>query len=186
MEKEQFDIYNYEGINITNGKYDEFKYDFNSGLQLAIKKIKDPKNAYPSIGEDRYFIDQTGKVILIFPNTEYHEAEPFCNGLAKIEKRNKDEYDYDGDFGFVDSTGKVIIPYLYKEATNFHGSCAFVAYEEKGKRKYALINKKNEKVLIFDDKYDDYWYDKEQGKRFFRLDNGEVYDFDGNKIEPKK
>lgn len=81
------------------------------------------------------FIDTAGNV-LFTPNPNY-SYYGFSNGLAAV-------YDYDnGQYGYVDKTGELVIPTTLDEATSFVGDLA--VYKELGK--YGVINRDGKFLL---------------------------------------
>lgn len=54
---------------------------------------------------------------------KYDAAGPFSNGLARVKKGIK--------WGYIDTTGSVIIPFKYNEVENFHDSIARVRVGQK-------------------------------------------------------
>lgn len=67
---------------------------FREGLALI------SKSGYP-IG----YIDKTGKQVITLEEGAYKQAEPFYEGLARVRK--------DKSYGFIDTTGKLVIPCEY-------------------------------------------------------------------------
>ncbi|UIR57361.1 WG repeat-containing protein [Sphingobacterium sp. SRCM116780] len=179
---EQKNVFNNKGQNITNGKYSEIKGTFADGLLLVTKEIREPKTKDIK-GIHYFFIDSTGHEVLSFPTEKYHLAEPFYKGLARVEKRNNDEYLYDGDYGFIDNKGREVIPTMYDNATDFHGKYAYVAIKKQDQYTYAFIDRKNNIVMKLPSGYQYSWYDEKKQKWYIRLGDEEVYDYDGNPIK---
>lgn len=64
------------------------------------------------------YIDKTGKLVIKFEENEYKDANPFHEGRARV---------WDGEHdGFIDTTGKLVIPCLYSCAENFSEGLARV------------------------------------------------------------
>lgn len=83
-------------------------------------------------------------------------AAEFSDGLLRIKTEDK-------KYGYVDKSGNFIIEPQYDVALDFHNGYAFVAKEIDGGSSYtkSLINKKNEKILTFTDKYRSIYEDDE-------------------------
>ena len=81
-------------------------------------------------------VDKTGKVVV--PPHKYDGIADFCNGFALVEK--------DGKRGFVDQTGKEVIPCVYEGSWNFHEGLAAV----KKDGKWGCIDKTGKEVIPFD------------------------------------
>ncbi len=66
--------------------------------------------------ESKYgFIDKSGKVVI---EPQFDDAEPFSEGLAKVEKDDK--------YGFIDKSGKVVIEPQFDDAEPFSEGLAKV------------------------------------------------------------
>ena len=68
---------------------------------------------------------------------EYDWVRPFSEGLAQVEKNNK--------FGFIDMTGKEVIPLIYDQASFFSEGVAFVLKDGK----YGFIDQNGKEVTPF-------------------------------------
>lgn len=117
--------------------YDEFDGEFYEYYSIADKK--------------------TGKIIKELP---YNTVDDFCEGLALFEKTYN-------DWGYIDKTGKEVIPPIYQNAKNFHQGLAWVELNNK----WGCINKLGKEVIAF--KYDSVG-DFENGKAIVRL-NGKTF-----------
>jgi len=62
------------------------------------------------------FIDKTGEMRI--RSREFENAGDFSEGLARIK--------YNGKWGFIDKSGKIVIPFIYNEAKDFSGGTALV------------------------------------------------------------
>lgn len=135
-----------------------FEGPFSEGMAKA-------KSQY---GNNRYYYDKKGNYISI---TDAADAGNFKNGRAYIKKQytnkfyfinksgnkiNNEEYDEIGEFsenlagvkksgktGYIDTTGKMVIPYKFDIGTPFYNGFALV----KDVNEYYLINKKGEKAM---------------------------------------
>lgn len=95
--------------------------DFSEGLTCAIHW-------------EKLFVNKYGNTI----NSEvYHDAKSFSDGLACVQK------DYNGKWGYIDKTGKLVIPYSFERASLF--SCGFACVEQNGK--YGVIDKMGNFVI---------------------------------------
>lgn len=92
---------------------------------------------------------------------EGHHFRSFCEGYALTEKNEK--------WGYVNKDGKLSIPCIYDDASNFHNGLARVGKDGK----YGFINKNGKVVvpLIYDNIYDDF----EEG--YVSVENHEKYGF---------
>ena len=88
------------------------------------------------------YIDRDGKVVLKPDNIDY--AYGFQNGLARVRHTGTDYSTY----GFIDKKGSVVIPAVYREASDF--SCDIIPVQLDDSS-YVFINKQGEKV--FDTSY---------------------------------
>ena len=72
------------------------------------------------------YIDKTGKQVITLTEGAYKQAEPFYDGRARV---------WDGNgYGFIDTTGKLVIPCEYK---CYEGFCeGLVPVEKDGKQGY--------------------------------------------------
>lgn len=88
------------------------------------------------------FIDNQGKTVITI-SPEIETASSFSEGLALVYSN--------GLYGYVDKTGKLVIPYTFNTASNFEEGFAKVGLKEKESNtfKYGFINKKGEVVINF-------------------------------------
>ena len=105
--------------------------NYNSGLAPVVEK-----------GQFVKYINQSGKTV--FELKEYKgetiiAATEFQNHKA-VFKTSSNHY------GFINTTGKVVLPPMYDYASLFYGEYAVVRKEDK----MALINEKGEEVIAFD------------------------------------
>ncbi len=64
------------------------------------------------------FIDKTGKMVFSLKQKGITKASNFSEGLAAVE--------INGKWGFVDKTGKLVIPAIFESCGNFHEGLAWV------------------------------------------------------------
>lgn len=102
------------------------------------------------IGDKMSFINSLGKEII--PFTTYSYVGYFDKGICAVniggnlKEFNQVEWgaqEASGKWGFIDKTGKVVIPIIYDWVFAFEGD--FAVY--KLKNKWGFINKKNEEVV---------------------------------------
>jgi len=129
-------------INRTTGEVVvDYLYDaiwrFNDGLCRVIKDMK--SNQYS-------FIDKTGAEI-IPPLTQYDFVDDFSEGLALVKSNDK--------FGYIDTTGDLVIPLKYTGANRFKESLAAVILfipnsdDQFGVLRYGFIDKSGREVVPF-------------------------------------
>lgn len=87
-----------------------------------------------------------------------------------------------GDFGFINEAGDIVIPYIWKEASNFSDGLAKV---KDGKERYGYINQKGEMVIPCTWKQAGYFHD---GLAYIMDDNGKYgyIDKTGQEVIPCK
>jgi len=115
---------------VVPAKYESFGSIIQDGTVKA--RVK-----YPKWG----LINMKDEVIIPF---EYEYISAWSNGLLRVKKNR------DGNYGYMDKAGKMVIPDTYSDATDFQQEIALV---KKGK-KYGLINTKGETVVDF--QYDNF------------------------------
>ncbi|WP_108867663.1 WG repeat-containing protein [Aquimarina aquimarini] len=171
------DIYTLQGKNITNGKWNDFedvsgKNGFGKdGLLLVYKKSSE--NNFMQV-KNKAFINKEGKVIIDL--NSYKEAKSFSNGLAAV--RNNDT----GLWGYINSNGKIVIPFLYENARYFMEKYACV---EKNETAF-LIDKNNKIFKQFSDNIQSSSITIDTNEAEYHLYNEESYDAEGNLIKGKE
>jgi hypothetical protein len=86
---------------------------FSGGLAHVTTSTSDgPVDAY---------IDKTGKIM--FTLSPDLRGESFSEGLARVYSRSKDRY------GFIDTTGKLVIPVKYVSAKDFSEGLSAVEFD---------------------------------------------------------
>ena len=86
------------------------------------------------------FIDENGSVLFQLPN--YTSAWSFYDGLAMVEVQRPDEVD--GHRGYIDHTGKLVIPLRYRSGSEFLEGLAAV---KNNRGKWGYINKQGKWVI---------------------------------------
>ncbi|SEM33586.1 WG containing repeat-containing protein [Pseudomonas sp. ok272] len=122
-----YDIYNLDGKRLNLEPYSEIYDTFGKDGLLLVTDIKD-RNFY--IQRD----GQTAPLDL----SSYEQLKPFSNGLAAVKGS-------DDLFGYIDTQGKRVIPFMYDDAGTFSGGTALAA--EAGV--YRLIAPDNQSVAAF-------------------------------------
>lgn len=166
------DIYSVKGISIKKGQWNNYDEFFGKDDLVLVKNNykKDNVHSYDYIG----FINKKGKMIINVK--EYEQVKPFSNGLAAVkDKKSK-------SWGYIDTTGKVVIPLLYNEAQAFQERYGYVV-----KNKQALLIDRNNKVFKkLPDTYSSASLPLDSNEAVYHLYNGETYDADGNLVEDEK
>ncbi len=107
--------------------------------------------------------------------SKYEIQGPYCNGLARVKMNKK--------WGFIDTTGGVVVPLKYDEVCNFSEGLAKVRIKKNGSSGggWGLIDTKGQVIVkpMFD------WiYDFENGKAKVKADGEEGYiDRNGNLVQ---
>lgn len=120
----KFGYINKTGKVIIPINYDN-AYAFNEGIAIVIK------------GEEKMYINTEGKVIV---KSTYKIADNFCDGLAAVGNDNN-------NCGFIDKTGKIVIPLIYQNAYPFKFSEGLAAMKKDGK--WGYINKQGQVIIPF-------------------------------------
>lgn len=119
--KDNYVLYDPEGKKLASGA--GRLYDFKEGIAIIAKP-----------NESGYsYIDTKGKTVINLPG--YSWVDDFSDGLAAVKKDRK--------VGYIDKTGKVVIPLEYTSGNPFYTGIAYVTRDGE----YGLINKKNEEVV---------------------------------------
>lgn len=77
-----------------------------------------------SDGLTRFFINDKGEVV-IRENAKHEFHHDFSEGMAIVKQRGK------GKYGYIDTTGKLVIPLIYDDATTFYKGYAKVIKDGK-------------------------------------------------------
>ena len=127
-------IYDLQGkCLIPHGNYSQFLFDEENGL---VKGWRYPE-ASPCV-----LMDWNLKVI----TKPYAEIGEFHEGLAAVARVDEDT----GEewHGFIDLTGKEVIPTIYSDAGNFSCGLAYVAVTDAdGTKQYGYINARGEMII---------------------------------------
>ena len=113
------------------------------GIGITSIEVKDNTERYSSIRSQKVFVRIKENKIL--GASHYHDIFPFSDGMAIVAV--KDQFGT-VTYGFIDSTGKEVIPPIYSEKpSDFKSGLAKVIPRNKGKFLYAFIDKKGNVVL---------------------------------------
>lgn len=155
---------------VNNGEEDDVHYEYldaDGNVVIDCSSHKGYYKYYPFVNglapvvdmENRKvgYIDKTGKFV-IPPTLPFYgitdvDEDPFCcvDSMIRTVKIYGDEesFDFELKYGFMDSTGKLVIPYTYTKALDFSGGLAAVR-DNNGK--WGFVNKKGNLVIPY--KYD--------------------------------
>ena len=128
-------------------------------IPLIYGSATDFSDGWAAVQDDNgiRYIDVNGNVVLRL-SRDYDDAESFYDGLAKVAREVGDDYKY----GYINKSGKEVIPCKFDDAENFHNGLAPVA---NNKDKLGFIDKTGRLVVNY--KYDEVDFDEELGK--FRI-----------------
>ena len=101
---------------------------------------------------------------------KYDMAGPFCNGLARVKTKNK--------WGYIDTTGNVVVPPKYNEVENFSDGIARVRIGQK----WGLIDTTGKEIIkpTFD-----FIYEFVNGKAKVKIDGTTYYmNKQGQRVDP--
>ncbi len=115
-------------------------------FQLLIDSAGNPSIEYESLfpanngwykakkGKNYSLVDYSGRQL---PGLDWYESiDNFSSGLAAVRK--------DNTFGFIDSNGKLAIPFQYSSAVEFQGDVAWARHPKKG---WGLINRQGAFII---------------------------------------
>ena len=126
-------------INGDDYEEDENSYDvaemFSNGLAAVRNKNEHVK-----------FINTNFETVFVAKDAE--SIGSFSSGLVNFE-------DSDGNWGYMNKKGEIVIKASYDEASPFYGNYAYsVEYSEEGEKSTIIIDKSGEEILSLKDKYD--------------------------------
>jgi hypothetical protein len=101
----KFGFMNEKGDIVIPARFDNGNY-FSDGLSLVY------------VGDSTFFIDKTGKKVLDMSQWD-QLGSGFHDGRMVVKSKQ-------GMVGFIDKTGKVVIPCIYSDASAFNDGCAMV------------------------------------------------------------
>lgn len=117
------------GKEIISPKYDYAGDYFSEGLVDVI------------VGDEARYIDKTERVVITIEQPKGHA--PFSEGLAAVGNYKSSDY---GDYGFIDTTGKTIIPIKYRYVQDFKEGLAPVILSLNND-KYGFMDKTGKLVI---------------------------------------
>jgi len=124
-------------------------------VALKYKKAEDFNGGLAKVLDKRYgCIDKTGKEVI---PTEYDFIYPSKAELIKVSKWNGKTFDW----GFVDRKGKMVIPLVYSEPTEFTSGISVVIKDGK----LQLLNKLNKPIAALEN-YNYYYFTPSEGLFF--------------------
>lgn len=140
---------------VINGMFHVKNENDNYEIYVADKKLKKIGNEYLSVGNFKSglapvvekgqcvkYIDRSGETkfeLKKYKGEIITAATEFQNGKA-VFKTSSNHY------GFIDTSGKIIIPPIYDYASLFYGEYAVVRKEDK----IAFINEQGDEIMYFD------------------------------------
>lgn len=163
---QHYDIYDMNGKKLNDNHY--YQLDSFSGFG------KDGLMPVTDANGKRYYINRSGKNAGLNVS-KYEVIYPFSNGLAAV-KGIKNEY------GYIDTSGKLVIPLIYRSAEMFQGGSAKV---ENG-NVTLLIDRKNQVVHTFNDSVYTYTNRQDGDKATYTQSNGVTYDEKGQELVKKE
>lgn len=110
---------------------------FHEGLALVSK------------GDSDYFIDKTGKTVLNVSDYDFNGG--YTKGLVKVGKDDISGNPFLAKQGYIDTNGKVVIPFEYMEIESFSNGMALATkYIPNVGLRMGVVNLQNEPVIPFD------------------------------------
>ena len=110
---------------------------YRDGLLLTWKIKSLDRIVFSDNTESISYKDLAGNTVINLPLDKYSNAWPFLNGYAKVYSAEN------GLYGYIDKTGKEVIPCMYRNTGEFTDGLAWVMNDGK----YGYINDKNELVI---------------------------------------
>ena len=149
-------VFDVNGTNLTQNKYDDIYGGYNSGLLLVRKATKEPNGNTDS---KYYFVDKQNNIRINLEAKGWDDAKPFSEGLALVENSNNEK-------GYINPAGQLAIPFKFQYAHSFFTTSKLALVQMKD-NSYALINKKGSVVKRFDSEL--YDFDRESADRKTRI-----------------
>ena len=124
-------------MSLKNTLYSVFPWLFSNSARARIEEAKRPRPYFTKFSEtvkvmdyleERSLIDSNGHTVATLP---YHDVMPLKNGRSIVCVMKYDESYDDAKYGFIDETGKLVIPTIYDDADDFYCGLAFVEKEGK-------------------------------------------------------
>lgn len=168
-----------------------------TGYQIYTKKGKQIGQDYlcdgtPNAGDDLvlvyqqnkeqshrryYYLDTTGRVAIAQDPKTYEKAERFVHQRALWKLK-------DGAYGYVDTKGKIAIPFMYTNANNFRDQYALVQYTKNSNQTWIGLIDRNGKEHVRFAQWPYYIsYDKDQKTWIYVIDDQTIYNGEGQLIK---
>lgn len=110
---------------------------FHEGMALFVKEIVSNCNSR----FEKEYIDKSGKTVITLNG--YNNAGNFNEGLARVSKKFAKGH----KIGYIDQSGKEIIPCVYDFAGDFHDGLARVGKISNGNNKFGFIDRTGNEVI---------------------------------------
>lgn len=165
------DVFDKKGTNLTNKKY-YIDGLFSDGLLLVYTQGKD----YTT--RKNFYIDVKGNVKITVNPLQYIQAAPFSEGRARVTDKN-------GKNGFIDVSGKLVVPCRYEVVENFNNGYAYVR-DVYSNGTGGLIDKNGKMIIIYPQGHHEHYYNNKRKIWTYRLyddTENKLYDQNGNIIE---
>lgn len=104
---------------------------------MSYRVYDDNSEFFKKIG----YLDKAGKIAISLDPNQYSYNDDFSDGLACVEAKTSQKY------GFIDKSGKLVIPCTYKWADPFQDGYACV---QNSRDKYGVIDKSGNTVIPFE------------------------------------
>jgi len=185
---DKVDILNKKGKILSRGKWNRYDGVFGKSKLLLVeswKRISQKEKEkdtcdWGGYGEKYYckdkvaFINPKGKAVIDVK--KYYEVKAFSNGLAAVRDKKTKRW------GYINTKGKLVIPYEYKRAEYFQEQYAYV---RKGDEAF-FISKTNRVHLRLAEIPKSWTIDIDSNTAQYHLSNGDSYDANGTLIKKKK
>lgn len=127
-------------------------------------------------------IDENGKEIF---KIKANWVSNFENGLARVYQQNWNGKEWIQGYGFIDKTGKVVVPCIYNDAQHFKDS--LVTWVKTNDKKWLLINRKGEIIPTKDYSKVSYFFEDNHGlSGVYEGDNLGFINREGKEVIPCK
>ena len=154
------DIYNAAGQKINKEDYVVDAYDYFGMDSLLLVQNKFGK---------KLFINTKGDIVI--DGSKYYIVNPFSCGLAPVKNA-------EGNWGYINTKGVVVIPFMYNEAKNFSKISAMVRTESG----YQLIDHQNKVIKKFEQGFSSYSIKKDAENLEYRNYNKKTYNSKGEVV----
>ncbi|MFN0293691.1 WG repeat-containing protein [Pedobacter helvus] len=155
------DIYNAAGQKINKEDYVVDAYDYFGMDSLLLVQNKFGK---------KLFINTKGDIVI--DGSKYYIVNPFSCGLAPVKNA-------EGNWGYINTKGIVVIPFMYNEAKNFSKISAMV----KTDGGYQLIDHQNRVIKKFAQGFSSYSVKKDAENLEYRNYDKRTYNSKGEVVK---